>query len=67
MAPGAVAAEGGAEFTDPNGDFAKSYIAGSKLGRTGTPDDVAPAVVFLASEDAKWITGETLVISGGFR
>ncbi len=67
VAPGAVATEGGAEFTDPNGDFAKSYIAGSKLGRTGTPDDVAPAVVFLASEDAKWITGETLVISGGFR
>ena len=67
VAPGAVATEGGAEFTDPNGDFAKSYIAGSKLGRTGTPDNVAPAVVFLASEDAKWITGETLVISGGFR
>jgi len=67
VAPGAVATEGAAEFTDPNGDFAKSFIAGSKLGRTGMPDDIAPAVVFLASEDAKWITGETLFVSGGFR
>ena len=37
------------------------------LGRIGQPSDIAPAVVFLASEDAAWITGETLFISGGFR
>ncbi|HTW93582.1 MAG TPA: glucose 1-dehydrogenase [Tepidisphaeraceae bacterium] len=67
VAPGAVATEGAAEFTDPNGDFAKAYIAGSKLKRTGTPDDIAPAIVFFASDDSKWITGETLFISGGFR
>jgi 3-oxoacyl-[acyl-carrier protein] reductase len=67
VAPGAVATEGAAEYTDPNGDFAKAYIAGSKLGRTGTPDDIAPAVVFFASDDSKWITGETLFVSGGYR
>ena len=39
----------------------------SPLGRIGNPDDIAPAVVFLASDDAKWITGETLYISGGMR
>lgn len=37
------------------------------LGRIGQPDDIAPAVVFLASPDAGWITGETLYISGGRR
>lgn len=37
------------------------------LGRIGQPQDIAPAVVFLASSDSSWITGETLFISGGFR
>jgi 3-oxoacyl-[acyl-carrier protein] reductase len=37
------------------------------LGRVGKPADVAGAAVFLASADAAWITGETLVISGGYR
>jgi NAD(P)-dependent dehydrogenase (short-subunit alcohol dehydrogenase family) len=36
------------------------------LGRAGTPDDVADAVVFLASPDAAYITGETLVVDGGW-
>ena len=37
------------------------------LNRIGEPDDVAAAVVFLASEAAAWITGETMVIGGGKR
>jgi meso-butanediol dehydrogenase/(S,S)-butanediol dehydrogenase/diacetyl reductase len=35
------------------------------LGRVGEPDDVAGAVVFLASTDAAWITGHTLPVDGG--
>ena len=35
------------------------------LGRVGTPDDIAAAVAFLASDDAAWITGITLPIDGG--
>ncbi len=35
------------------------------LGRTGTPEDVAGAFAFLASDDARWITGHTLVLDGG--
>jgi 2-hydroxycyclohexanecarboxyl-CoA dehydrogenase len=35
------------------------------LGRTGQPDDIAPAVAFLASDDASYITGQTLSVSGG--
>jgi len=37
------------------------------LGRVGQTQDIAPAAVFLASSDAEWITGETLVIAGGLR
>ena len=37
------------------------------LGRIGVPRDISPAVAFLASDDASWITGETLVIGGGLR
>src|SRR5206468_3064608 len=36
-------------------------------GRIGQPEDIAPTAVFLASSDAAWITGETLVIAGGLR
>jgi len=35
------------------------------LGRIGQPQDIAPAVVFLASSDSSWMTGETLYVSGG--
>lgn len=39
--------------------------AGYPLGRLGVPEDVAAAVAFLASPDAAWITGQTLVVDGG--
>jgi len=67
VAPGAVVTEGNVEFSDPNSSSAKAYIANSKLGRIGQPDDIAPAVVYFASNDSKWVTGETLFITGGFR
>jgi 3-oxoacyl-[acyl-carrier protein] reductase len=41
--------------------------AQTPLGRIGQPADVAPAVVFLASAEAGWITGEILTIAGGMR
>jgi 2-hydroxycyclohexanecarboxyl-CoA dehydrogenase len=37
----------------------------TQVGRLGTPDEIAAAVCFLASEDAAFITGETLGVSGG--
>ena len=65
--PGMVLTEGNAEAGDPNGDFAKGYVAAAKLGRIGHPDDIAPAVLYFATDDSKWVTGETLFVTGGFR
>jgi 3-oxoacyl-[acyl-carrier protein] reductase len=48
-------------------DLRKQVEETTPLGRIGKPGDIAPAVVFLASDDAAWITGETLYISGGSR
>jgi len=36
------------------------------LGRLGTPEDIANAVLFLASDESSWITGQALAIDGGF-
>ena len=45
--------------------FAKGMVAATAMGRPGEPDEVAAAIVFLASDDASFITGETLGVSGG--
>jgi 3-oxoacyl-[acyl-carrier protein] reductase len=41
--------------------------AGTPLGRVGTPEDVANVVVFLASEQARWMTGQLIYVGGGWR
>lgn len=44
----------------------KAPIERTPLGRIGTPSDIADVVAFLASADARWITGQVLLASGGF-
>jgi 3-oxoacyl-[acyl-carrier protein] reductase len=48
-----------------DGSEASQMKADTPLGRIGQPGDIAPAVVFLASEESAWITGETIRVSGG--
>jgi 3-oxoacyl-[acyl-carrier protein] reductase len=65
--PGMVETEGTHSAGIEGSEFQSKTKAATPLGRLGQPQDIAPAVVFLASSDASWITGETLYISGGFR
>ena len=68
--PGVVETEGvHAARAHPihSGDVRKQIEANTPLGRIGQPQDIGPAAVFFASDDSRWITGETLYISGGFR
>lgn len=46
-------------------EFKDSVVKTAPAGRLGTPADIAPAVLFLASEEAAYITGQTLTVDGG--
>lgn len=48
-------------------DFEQVLAQNTPLGRVGTPEDVADVVVFLASEQARWLTGQVLFVGGGHR
>jgi 3-oxoacyl-[acyl-carrier protein] reductase len=65
--PGMVVTEGVKSAGFEGGDFQKEIETRTPLGRVGQPEDIAPAAVFFASNDSAWITGETLVIAGGYR
>ena len=65
--PGMVVTEGAIAGGYTEGDMRKSFEAQTPLGRIGQTEDIAPAAVFFASDDSKWITGETLLIAGGLR
>jgi 3-oxoacyl-[acyl-carrier protein] reductase len=64
--PGATETEGATNAGVTKGsELEKMFVAKTPLGRRGQPEDIAKAVVFLASDDAAWITGEQLSVSGG--
>jgi 3-oxoacyl-[acyl-carrier protein] reductase len=65
--PGMIATEGVASAGFTDSDFEKQFVANSPLGRIGQTDDISPSAVYLASSDSKFMTGETLVLSGGWR
>ncbi len=65
VSPGMVDTEGVRAAGFLESDFRKELEARTPLGRVGRPDDIAPAVVFLASADSAWITGETVLVAGG--
>jgi 3-oxoacyl-[acyl-carrier protein] reductase len=65
--PGTVETEGTQAGGFVGSDFEKQLVGRTPLGRTGQPDDIAPVAVFLASDESRWITGDTLAVSGGLR
>ena len=65
--PGTIETEGSRAGGFVGTDFQKTVEAQAPLGRIGQPDDIAPTAVYLASSDSKYMTGETLLVSGGLR
>ncbi len=63
--PGATETEGTHTSGIVGSDFEKKLIENTPLGRMGQPEDIAKIAVFLASEDAAWVTGEKISVSGG--
>jgi len=65
--PGLVETEGVRSAGFMGSDFQKQAEAQTPLGRIAQPDDIAPIAVFLASPESGWLTGETVLASGGLR
>jgi len=65
--PGMVETEGLRAAGLHEGEFREQQDRETPLGRIGQPKDIAPAVVFLAGEDAGWITGQVIIAAGGKR
>lgn len=64
VAPGVIKTEMAEPFFEV--PFFKEFIGKHPMGRVGTPEEVANAVVFLCSDKASFITGENIAIDGGF-
>ncbi|MHC2085986.1 glucose 1-dehydrogenase [Methylobacterium sp. CM6244] len=67
VSPGFVVTEGTHTAGVVGSDMEAGFIAQTPLGRAGQPDDIAGVVAFLASDDARWLTGEVITASGGIR
>jgi 3-oxoacyl-[acyl-carrier protein] reductase len=65
--PGLVATEGVHSAGFIGSDFETGTVAQTPLGRIGQVGDIASVAVFLASDDAKWLTGELIRTGGGLR
>jgi 3-oxoacyl-[acyl-carrier protein] reductase len=63
--PGMIETEGVTSAGFAEGDFRKWIESTSSLGRIGQTDDISPTAVYLASADSKYLTGETIRVTGG--
>ena len=62
VSPGFIETEMTASLSD---DARAAALSHTPLGRLGTPADVAPAVLYFASDAAAWVTGQVLRVNGG--
>jgi 3-oxoacyl-[acyl-carrier protein] reductase len=65
--PGVVNTEGTQTSGIIGSPFEANAVSKTPLGRHAQPQDITPIAVFLASDDSGWLTGETIVASGGLR
>jgi len=66
IAPGYFLSDMTRQFTEASPELAAAWIDRIPLGRTGEPEDLHGLVVYLASEASSYLTGQTLVIDGGY-
>ena len=67
VAPGAIETDFGGGVVRDNKDLNQFIASVTALGRVGLPDDIGSVVAFLCTEDANWINGQRLEISGGMQ
>ena len=67
VSPGFVVTEGTHSAGIVGSEMEAGFVAQTPLGRAGRPDDIADVVTFLASDEARWLTGEVITASGGIR
>jgi len=65
VAPGAIETDFGGGVVRDNADLNRLIAERTALGRVGLPDDIGSVVAFLCSDDAKWINGQRIEVSGG--
>ena len=65
IAPGAIETDFGGGVVRDNKDMNKFIASNTALGRVGLPDDIGSVVAFLCTEDAYWVNGQRIEISGG--
>lgn len=65
IAPGVTQTEGNLRMGITGGDMENQMVAMTPLGRPGQVEDIAKVAVFLASDEANWVTGERITVAGG--
>ncbi|RYD05054.1 hypothetical protein N752_11400 [Desulforamulus aquiferis] len=65
VAPGPIATDFAGGIIRDNAQYKANVKAATALGRVGEPDDIGGVVAFLCTEDARWITGQRIEVSGG--
>lgn len=65
ISPGITETEGSHEQGFMGGEWEAQLVAQVPMGRIGQPEDIAKVAVFMASDDAGWVTGERIQVAGG--
>ncbi|NBD11306.1 MULTISPECIES: SDR family NAD(P)-dependent oxidoreductase [Corallococcus] len=67
VAPGGIVTDYGGGFMRTNEQLRKAVVAETPLGRLGEPEDVADIIASLLSHDTRWLTGQRIEATGGYR